>query len=82
MGTPERALQAIERVVQLMPEAEYARYRYQNRLHYVRAELSLAREEVAAPWRQPTRVLLKQRRIGHPSTRCGDTWSRVAHWHG
>ena len=47
LGTPERALQAIERVVQLMPEAEYARYRYQNRLHYVRAELSLAREEGA-----------------------------------
>jgi tetratricopeptide (TPR) repeat protein len=47
LGTPEQALQAIERVVQLMPEAEYARYRYQNRLHYVRAELYLAREEGA-----------------------------------
>jgi len=48
LGTPERAIQAIERVVQLMPEAEYGRFRYQNRLHYVRALLALAREEEAA----------------------------------
>ena len=48
LGAPERAIQAIERVVQLMPEAEYARFRYGNRLHYVRALLALAREEEAA----------------------------------
>lgn len=48
LGTPERAMQAIERVVQLMPEAEYGRFRYQNRLHYVRALLALAREETIA----------------------------------
>jgi len=48
LGTPERAIQAIERVVQLVPEAEYARFRYQNRLHYVRALLALAREEAEA----------------------------------
>lgn len=48
LGAPERAIQAIERVVQLMPEAEYARFRYQNRLHYVRALLALAREETVA----------------------------------
>ncbi len=46
LGTPEQAAQSIERVAQLMPEAEYARYRYQNRWHYVRALLSLARDEV------------------------------------
>jgi hypothetical protein len=45
LGAPERAVRAIERVVQLMPEAEYARFRYENRLHYVRAGLSLAGEE-------------------------------------
>jgi len=48
LGTPVRAIQAIERVVQLMPEAEYGRFRYQNRLHYVRALLALAREETTA----------------------------------
>ncbi|HEX6553305.1 MAG TPA: BTAD domain-containing putative transcriptional regulator [Ktedonobacteraceae bacterium] len=48
LGSPERAIQAIERVVQLMLEAEYGRYRYQNRLHYVRALLALAREEAEA----------------------------------
>ncbi|HEX6551524.1 MAG TPA: BTAD domain-containing putative transcriptional regulator [Ktedonobacteraceae bacterium] len=48
LGTPERAIQAVERVVQLMPGAEYGRYRYQNRLLYVRALLALAREEEAA----------------------------------
>jgi DNA-binding SARP family transcriptional activator len=47
LGASERALQAIERVGQLMPEAEYARFRYGNRLHYVRALLALAGEEAA-----------------------------------
>jgi hypothetical protein len=48
LGTPEPAVRAIERVVQLMPEAEYGRFRYRNRLHYVRALMALAREEAAA----------------------------------
>jgi DNA-binding SARP family transcriptional activator len=48
LGSPEPAMRAIERVVQLMPEAEYGRFRYRNRLHYVRALLALAREEEAA----------------------------------
>ena len=48
LGAPEPAMRAIERVAKLMPEAEYARFRYQNRLHYVRALLALAREEEAA----------------------------------
>ncbi len=48
LGAPEPAVRAIERVVQLMPEAEYGRFRYGNRLHYVRALLALAREEAAA----------------------------------
>jgi hypothetical protein len=48
LGTPEPAVRAIERVVWLMPEAEYGRFRYRNRLHYVRALLALAHEEEAA----------------------------------
>jgi DNA-binding SARP family transcriptional activator len=48
LGAPELAMRAIERVVQLTPEAEYARFRYQNRLHYVRALMALACEEEAA----------------------------------
>lgn len=48
LGAPERAIQAIERVGQLMPEAEYARFRYGNRLHYVHVLLALASEEPEA----------------------------------
>ncbi len=48
LGASEHAMRAIECVVQLMPEAEYGRFRYRNRLHYVRALLALAREEEAA----------------------------------
>lgn len=45
LGAPDQAAQAIARVLQLVPEAEYGRFRYQNRLHYVRALLAIAREE-------------------------------------
>jgi hypothetical protein len=48
LDAPALAAQAINRITQLIPEAEYARFRYQNRLHYVRALLDLAMEEVEA----------------------------------
>lgn len=48
LESPEPAVRAIERMVQLMLEAEYGRFRYQNRLHYVHALLALAREKDAA----------------------------------
>jgi hypothetical protein len=42
---PDRAQAAVDRVVSIMPDAEYARFRYENRLHYVRGRLALARED-------------------------------------
>jgi tetratricopeptide (TPR) repeat protein len=46
LGSPESATLSINRITQLMPEAEYARFRYKNRLHYVQALQALACEAI------------------------------------
>ncbi|HEX6511268.1 MAG TPA: BTAD domain-containing putative transcriptional regulator [Chloroflexota bacterium] len=48
LGAADRAQAAVDRVMRIMPDAEYARFRYENRLHYVRGRLALAREDWSA----------------------------------
>ncbi len=50
LGDPDKAAKEIAEVVRLMPDAEYGRFRYRNRLHYVQGLLALA-------WEQPSSAL-------------------------
>jgi len=48
LGESGRAVGFVRQVEGLVPHVEYARFRYLNRLHYVRALLALAQENPAA----------------------------------
>jgi DNA-binding SARP family transcriptional activator/tetratricopeptide (TPR) repeat protein len=54
LGDPDRAAACLEEVERLSGDAEYARFRYQNRLHWVRGRLALEGGDVDGALEQAT----------------------------
>jgi hypothetical protein len=45
LGAPDKAARQLAEIERMMPGAEYGRFRYENRLHFVNSLLASAREE-------------------------------------